>query len=98
MYAFDDDNEELLWDGYLDYWYSPENNENGAPVQQGNLMDGENADHQRATISTAYAVFIIVNAAMGAGLLDFPHAFAQAGGMAAALLMQAVSISLILAS
>jgi hypothetical protein len=32
--------------------------------------------------STLGSVFLIVNAALGAGLLDFPHAFHQAGKLA----------------
>ncbi|KAL3244763.1 hypothetical protein MRX96_018571 [Rhipicephalus microplus] len=36
------------------------------------------------------AVFLIINAALGAGLLNFPHAFDQAGGIAVALSVQAV--------
>ncbi|KAL1447807.1 hypothetical protein MTO96_028318 [Rhipicephalus appendiculatus] len=36
------------------------------------------------------AVFLIINAALGAGLLNFPHAFDQAGGVAVALSVQAV--------
>lgn len=37
------------------------------------------------------AVFLIINAALGAGLLNFPHAFDQAGGIGVALSVQAVS-------
>lgn len=36
------------------------------------------------------AVFLIINAALGAGLLNFPHAFDQAGGIGVALSVQAV--------
>ena len=39
------------------------------------------------------AVFIVVNAALGAGLLNFPQAFDQSGGIAVAIIIQAVSIS-----
>jgi len=39
--------------------------------------------------STWYAsVFIVVNAALGAGLLDFPLAFHQSGGIAVAIIIQ----------
>lgn len=38
------------------------------------------------------AIFLIVNAALGAGLLNFPQAFDQAGGIFAAVAVQAVSI------
>lgn len=38
------------------------------------------------------AIFIVVNAAMGAGLLNFPNAYGEAGGLWQGLLMQAVII------
>ena len=34
------------------------------------------------------AVFLIVNAALGAGLLNFPQAYGQAGGVLAAMSIQ----------
>lgn len=37
------------------------------------------------------AVFLIINAALGAGLLNFPQAFDRAGGITVALSVQAVS-------
>ena len=37
------------------------------------------------------AVFLIINAALGAGLLNFPQAFDQAGGIVTAVIVQAVS-------
>ena len=41
--------------------------------------------------TTWYAsVFIVINAALGAGLLEFPYAFSQSGGIAAALIVQGV--------
>lgn len=40
------------------------------------------------------AVFIIINAALGAGLLAFPIAFYSAGGILPALLVMAVSLSM----
>ena len=46
--------------------------------------------------STAGAVFLIVNAALGAGLLNFPAAFDQAGGVLAAVLVQAVLLLFIM--
>jgi sodium-coupled neutral amino acid transporter 7/8 len=36
-------------------------------------------------------VFLIINAALGAGLLNFPQAFGQAGGIVTAVIVQAVS-------
>ncbi|KAK3927420.1 Putative sodium-coupled neutral amino acid transporter 7 [Frankliniella fusca] len=38
------------------------------------------------------AIFLVINAALGAGLLNFPQAFDQAGGILAALTVQAVLI------
>jgi sodium-coupled neutral amino acid transporter 7/8 len=40
-------------------------------------------------------VFLVVNAALGAGLLNFPDAYQQAGGVLIAVLIQAVSIYII---
>jgi hypothetical protein len=36
------------------------------------------------------AVFLIINAALGAGLLNFPQAFDQAGGIVTAIIVQVV--------
>lgn len=70
------------------------NNYNGrASVQYSN--DGEDYPDislpSRGTASTAAAIFIVVNAAMGAGLLNFPHAFSNAGGIGSAIAMEMVS-------
>lgn len=37
------------------------------------------------------AMFVVANAALGAGMLNFPQAYAQAGGIANALTIQFVS-------
>ena len=43
--------------------------------------------------TTWYAsVFIVINAALGAGLLEFPYAFSQSGGVMAALVVQGVCL------
>ena len=39
------------------------------------------------------SVFLVVNAALGAGLLNFPQAYHDAGGVVIAVLIQAVSIA-----
>ena len=44
------------------------------------------------------AVFLIVNAALGAGLLNFPQAYDQAGGLAVALSVQAALLVFIVAA
>lgn len=38
------------------------------------------------------SVFLVVNAALGAGLLNFPDAYQQAGGVLIAVLIQAVCV------
>lgn len=44
--------------------------------------------------SSWYAsVFLVVNAALGAGLLNFPEAYKQAGGVMIAIVIQAVCIN-----
>lgn len=45
----------------------------------------------KGTSSAIGAVFIVVNAALGAGLLTFPQAFYYAGGVAYGVLAEAVS-------
>lgn len=44
----------------------------------------------RGGTSAVAAVFIVVNAALGAGLLNFPAAFNMAGGVSAGLITQMV--------
>lgn len=51
------------------------------------------ADRRRtAGVSSLGAVFIVVNAALGAGLLNFPAAFNMAGGVTAGVMLQMVSL------
>ncbi|XP_021087792.1 putative sodium-coupled neutral amino acid transporter 7 isoform X2 [Mesocricetus auratus] len=45
-------------------------------------------DPDRGTTSTLGAIFIVVNACLGAGLLNFPAAFSTAGGVAAGIALQ----------
>lgn len=47
-------------------------------------------DRQRGGVSSMGAVFIVVNAALGAGLLNFPAAFNMAGGVTAGVMLQMV--------
>ncbi|XP_054278651.1 sodium-coupled neutral amino acid transporter 7-like [Macrosteles quadrilineatus] len=47
---------------------------------------------ERGESSRLAAVFLLVNAALGAGLLNFPQAFDQAGGITVALLVQLVLV------
>lgn len=47
-------------------------------------------DRQNRGVSSMGAVFIVVNAALGAGLLNFPAAFNMAGGVTAGVTLQMV--------
>ena len=46
--------------------------------------------------NTIYTIFLIVNAALGAGLLNFPKSFDEAGGILVALIVQAILLVFIL--
>lgn len=48
--------------------------------------------------STIGTIFLIVNAALGAGLLNFPKAFDQAGGVEVALVVQAFLVVFVIIS
>ncbi|XP_060041426.1 sodium-coupled neutral amino acid transporter 7 isoform X3 [Erinaceus europaeus] len=56
-----------------------------APKTEGEFSPGSLA---RGNTSTLGAVFIVVNACLGAGLLNFPAAFSTAGGVAAGITLQ----------
>ncbi|XP_013371684.1 PREDICTED: putative sodium-coupled neutral amino acid transporter 7 isoform X1 [Chinchilla lanigera] len=56
-----------------------------APKNEGDAAPG---GPDRGTTSTLGAVFIVVNACLGAGLLNFPAAFSTAGGVAAGIMLQ----------
>lgn len=60
-----------------------------APKSEGEASPG---DPDRGTTSTLGAIFIVVNACLGAGLLNFPAAFSTAGGVAAGIALQMVSV------
>lgn len=64
-----------------------------APKSEGDDSPG-NPD--RGTTSTLGAIFIVVNACLGAGLLNFPAAFSTAGGVVAGIMLQMVSAQLLL--
>lgn len=49
-------------------------------------------------ISWYAAVFLVVNAALGAGLLNFPQAFDQAGGIFVACMVQTVLLTFVIAA
>ena len=46
--------------------------------------------------NTAYTVFLIVNAALGAGLLNFPKSYDDAGGIVVAFVVQMVLLLFIM--
>lgn len=50
----------------------------------------ETEERRNRGVSSLGAVFIVVNAALGAGLLNFPAAFNMAGGVTAGLMLQMV--------
>ncbi|XP_017653950.1 putative sodium-coupled neutral amino acid transporter 7 isoform X2 [Nannospalax galili] len=56
-----------------------------APKSEGAVSPG---DSDRGTTSTLGAICIVVNACLGAGLLNFPAAFSTAGGVAAGIALQ----------
>lgn len=58
------------------------------PKMEGEVSPG---DPDSGTTSTLGAVFIVVNACLGAGLLNFPAAFSTAGGVASGIALQMVS-------
>lgn len=62
-----------------------------APKSEGEASPGA---LDRGTTSTLGAIFIVVNACLGAGLLNFPAAFSTAGGVAAGVTLQMVSVML----
>ncbi|XP_060563869.1 sodium-coupled neutral amino acid transporter 7-like [Ruditapes philippinarum] len=55
--------------------------------------------HQKKTGSSWYSsVFLVVNAALGAGLLNFPEAYHEAGGVIVAIVVQAIFLVFIVAA
>ncbi|CAL8351194.1 unnamed protein product [Merluccius merluccius] len=55
-------------------------------VESGHQL--ESAKTKNTEVSSVGAIFIVVNAALGAGLLNFPAAFNMAGGVTAGMLLQ----------
>ncbi|XP_061521657.1 sodium-coupled neutral amino acid transporter 7 isoform X2 [Phycodurus eques] len=56
----------------------------------------ESERRPRGSVSSLGAVFIVVNAALGAGLLNFPAAFNMAGGITAGVILQMVMLIFII--
>ncbi|KAL4613654.1 putative sodium-coupled neutral amino acid transporter 7 [Arapaima gigas] len=57
-------------------------------LQSPNVEAGPSQPGRRGGTSSLGAVFIVVNAALGAGLLNFPAAFSTAGGVTAGVALQ----------
>ena len=60
------------------------------------LLSRRSSTIQRDGTSTLGSIFLIVNAALGAGLLNFPKAFDLAGGVLTAVLVQATLLVFIM--
>lgn len=54
------------------------------------VQPSSQSEQRRGGTSAFGAVFIVVNAALGAGLLNFPAAFSMAGGVTAGVVLQMV--------
>ncbi|XP_051884127.1 sodium-coupled neutral amino acid transporter 7 isoform X2 [Pristis pectinata] len=75
---------------------------NGKPGEQTSLLPSSPADRpgdpgKRGGTPAYAAVFIVVNAALGAGLLNFPYAFYMAGGVVAGIVLQMCLLLFIIA-
>jgi len=68
------------------------NNDDECPL----LEDSPDCSYNPSGTSDLYTVFLIVNAALGAGLLNFPKAFDEAGGIMVAILVQVALLLFIL--
>lgn len=66
-------------------------------ADQESTASGPTSQHSRGS-SWYAAVFLIINAALGAGLLNFPQAFDDAGGIVVSLLVQGVLLLFVIAS
>uniref|UniRef100_A0A672T887 Amino acid transporter transmembrane domain-containing protein n=1 Tax=Sinocyclocheilus grahami TaxID=75366 RepID=A0A672T887_SINGR len=74
-----------------DWGYSEDAGERVWLLQSPNvdsIQPPNQSDDRRGGASSFGAVFIVVNAALGAGLLNFPAAFNMAGGITAGVTLQ----------
>ncbi len=74
----------------FEYRYNSLNGE-GGDDSSSDLNHNNNNNNNNNGISWYFAVFLIVNAALGAGLLNFAKAFDNAGGILVSSLVQIVS-------
>ncbi|XP_028392884.1 putative sodium-coupled neutral amino acid transporter 7 [Dendronephthya gigantea] len=72
----------------------PPSGEHGASINETGSVVIQNNDEPGLPIPRA--VFVVTNAALGAGMLAFPEAYAKTGGVPEALGVQAVLIALII--
>lgn len=79
---------------YKDWEWSADAGERARLLQSPSVetvpKSGESQGNGPGATSALGAVFIVVNAALGAGLLNFPAAFSMAGGVAAGIALQMV--------
>lgn len=79
---------------YKDWEWSDDAGERARLLQSPSVetvpKNSESQGNGLGTTSALGAVFIVVNAALGAGLLNFPAAFSMAGGVAAGITLQMV--------
>ncbi|XP_017596424.1 putative sodium-coupled neutral amino acid transporter 7 isoform X3 [Corvus cornix cornix] len=77
---------------YKDWEWSDDAGERARLLQSPSVetvpKNSESQGNGLGTTSALGAVFIVVNAALGAGLLNFPAAFSMAGGVAAGIALQ----------
>ena len=55
--------------------------------------DPNNSEKLKGGSTPAGAIFVLINAALGAGLLAFPHAFWSSSGIVMGLILQAVRLA-----
>lgn len=87
----------------MEHGYTNEDNQNSEnqSFQESSLGDGDEDslrliaegiesqyNYNPNGTNTAYTVFLIVNAALGAGLLNFPKSYDDAGGIVVAFMVQ----------
>lgn len=79
---------------YKDWEWSDDAGERARLLQSPSVetvpKNSESQGNSLGSTSALGAVFIVVNAALGAGLLNFPAAFSMAGGVAAGITLQMV--------
>lgn len=79
---------------YKDWEWSADAGERARLLQSPSVetvpKSGESQGNGLGATSALGAIFIVVNAALGAGLLNFPAAFSMAGGVAAGIALQMV--------